>query len=737
MAQRLIDEIDDDGDDTAGAESGEFGAESHLLSEHSQGRPSLLRLFSGFSRGASAAHIRGPQQPKSPRGCPPTGGLPGPEPTAIAQAHKSSSLPEFGAASAAPEADEGLRSRFLDASAAPTLAGPALPSPLPPPALDGRPGLKATALAVTNAGEASRADASVRDPCLALFVGCEALRQRCNAAARACGGLSAGPTADFYAGHLLAALRALEPLARGVGVAVAYTVVRAASLPRPLARGDVVVWPTYSFWTPSDRCASAAWSAGSVLLQATFSEGAWALPRSSPRARPPEAVAEPGWAFDVTCVGGNAGGAQFATLRQRPARPLARVTPLEGPEAGGPLEAALQAACEAVDAREVRRAASLLEGALARALRSTPNEPLLPAARYVRCALQAAWPQVYSCPGAPEAEAQRELAGLSEAQRFAAAYGLERVAERCAASQTLRWLAGAWRLAALGQRAGGLQLVAAASASGHPLALHALGAASEPADPAAAVRLYREAADAGSAQALVALGRALKRGCGAPRDLCEAARRFSVAADLGSVAGACQLGACLREGEGVARDPFAAVRLLRLGVDQRDAHAQYLTALCLRAGEGGLPCDSAAAARLLRLAADAGHAGAQSSLGVMLATGDGVDRDPAEAARLFGLSAAAGNALAEFNLGLCYEAGDGVRRDAREASRLFESAALKGNAGAAFRAGLCYRDGAGVRKDRDTAEKYLRAAAELGHPGAEQALRALSPSAGRGKYSHL
>lgn len=65
------------------------------------------------------------------------------------------------------------------------------------------------------------------------------------------------------------------------------------------------------------------------------------------------------------------------------------------------------------------------------------------------------------------------------------------------------------------------------------------------------VRLYRQAADLGNADAAVALGQHYAQGLGVPKDLKEAARLFRVAAEKGSPAGQAQLGFAYENGEGV------------------------------------------------------------------------------------------------------------------------------------------------------------------------------------------
>ena len=88
--------------------------------------------------------------------------------------------------------------------------------------------------------------------------------------------------------------------------------------------------------------------------------------------------------------------------------------------------------------------------------------------------------------------------------------------------------------------------------------------------------------------------------------------------------------------------------------------------------------DDAEAVRLYRLAADQGFAAAQKNLGVMFASGRGVQKDNVEAVRLYRLAAAQGHVQAHWHLGGSLYVGQGAPRDKAEGIRLMRIAALHG-----------------------------------------------------------
>jgi uncharacterized protein len=158
-----------------------------------------------------------------------------------------------------------------------------------------------------------------------------------------------------------------------------------------------------------------------------------------------------------------------------------------------------------------------------------------------------------------------------------------------------------------------------------------------------------------------------------------------------------------------------------------------------------------------RRAADRGSTAAMVELGVLLATGSGVAKDPVQARTLFERAAQAGNprgvanlaalsesggtpsdpvkarallakaaqtnAEAQYQLGLMMADGSGGPQDDAGARALFEKAAAQDHAGALERMGAFAASGRGGPRDSSAAKAYYEKAAALGNENAKAALR--------------
>ncbi|MGO9008305.1 MAG: caspase family protein [Beijerinckiaceae bacterium] len=245
-----------------------------------------------------------------------------------------------------------------------------------------------------------------------------------------------------------------------------------------------------------------------------------------------------------------------------------------------------------------------------------------------------------------------------------------------------------------------------------------------------AVRLYRQAADAGNASAMNNLGTMYRDGRGVAPDETEAVRLFRKAADAGNAFAMNNLAAMYRDGRGVSLDEAEAVRLFRKAADAGNPYAMFELGVMYENGRG-VARDEAEALRRFRQAADAGSKLAMFALGVRYETGRGVVRDEAEAVRFFRRAAEAGNTLAMQKLGFMYENGLGVAKDEAEAVRFFRKAAEAGNARAMQKLGFMYENGLGVAKDEAEAVRFFRMAAEAGNVRAMHRL-AVMYATGRG-----
>jgi TPR repeat protein len=161
------------------------------------------------------------------------------------------------------------------------------------------------------------------------------------------------------------------------------------------------------------------------------------------------------------------------------------------------------------------------------------------------------------------------------------------------------------------------------------------------------VMLYRRAADANDARAMVSLGLLLETGDHAPRDLKAAYALYEKAADRGSADGALDLAVALIKGKGIDVDIPRALALLEKASDRGSARASYDLAALVASGVGGKP--PAEALALFRRAAAEGYPQAYRAAAVLLDEGLGVPKDPAAAAEdlLRAVATDAGEARAE------------------------------------------------------------------------------------------
>ncbi len=107
------------------------------------------------------------------------------------------------------------------------------------------------------------------------------------------------------------------------------------------------------------------------------------------------------------------------------------------------------------------------------------------------------------------------------------------------------------------------------------------------------------------------------------------------------------LGNLYHNGKGVSQDYAEALKWYRLSAAQGNADGQALLGTIFMYNKGGISQDYAEALKWYRLSAAQGNASGQLWLGFMYAKGFGVSQDYAEALRLLSLSAAQGDALAK------------------------------------------------------------------------------------------
>jgi TPR repeat protein len=125
------------------------------------------------------------------------------------------------------------------------------------------------------------------------------------------------------------------------------------------------------------------------------------------------------------------------------------------------------------------------------------------------------------------------------------------------------------------------------------------------------------------------------------KDYAAAVELFREAAEKGNAKAKFRLGLCYQEGKGVGKDEARAALLFKEAVpelckaaEQGDADAQILLGVCYQMGTG-VAQDMAEAVKWWRKAAEQGDDQAQYNLGVSYAEGIGVAKDKAEAVRWF------------------------------------------------------------------------------------------------------
>jgi TPR repeat protein len=116
-----------------------------------------------------------------------------------------------------------------------------------------------------------------------------------------------------------------------------------------------------------------------------------------------------------------------------------------------------------------------------------------------------------------------------------------------------------------------------------------------------------------------------------------------------------------------------------------------------------------------RKAADKGNSSAMVELGVLTATGAGVNKDPAEGCKLFERAAAAGNPRGATNLAAVSN-GASAPADPVQARAMLAKAAEENSAEAEFQLGVMLSEGTGGPKDDVAARRSFEKAAAQNHP---------------------
>lgn len=162
----------------------------------------------------------------------------------------------------------------------------------------------------------------------------------------------------------------------------------------------------------------------------------------------------------------------------------------------------------------------------------------------------------------------------------------------------------------------------------------------------------------------------------------EAAPQFTLAvvqaeAAKGHADAISTLGWMYELGKGVAEDDAKAASLYRTAIAQGDSFGQWRMGVMIDEGTAQGSYEEAVA--LFRQAAAQKSAGATASLGVMHATGRGVERDYEAAMRYYQAAARMGSAHGIEGIGVLYANGQGVERNMNEALAHWMVAAAAGD----------------------------------------------------------
>jgi TPR repeat protein len=235
-----------------------------------------------------------------------------------------------------------------------------------------------------------------------------------------------------------------------------------------------------------------------------------------------------------------------------------------------------------------------------------------------------------------------------------------------------------------------------------------------PRDPTESARWRARAASETRPETLIMLASLHAEGIGGTQDFAAAAKLLLEAAERGSVDALYNLGSLHRLGLGVPLNREVAAHYFRRAMQMGSSEAAFQLGL-LYSETDETQTQQAAAAAFAR-AAKAGHERARANLGLLVAEGVGVRRDPEKGLALLEEAARSGDLAARVALGLKLAAGIG-EPDLKRALEWLEPAAAAGDADAQAWMGDSHRLGLFKDVDYAAAEEWYRRAASQGHVG--------------------
>ncbi len=224
--------------------------------------------------------------------------------------------------------------------------------------------------------------------------------------------------------------------------------------------------------------------------------------------------------------------------------------------------------------------------------------------------------------------------------------------------------------------------------------------------------------------AYMLLGYAYLNGLGCETDTTLAVQYTRQAAEAGSTQAMMNLAAMYNSGVGMEIDSTKVLYWYERAVEHGSVTAMRRLANSYREGSG-VPKDPKRAAELYQMAADRGNLDAMCRLGLCYEEGEGVVLNSRKAFNLYNKAADGGSAWGMRLVAYCYAQGIYVKEDEEMAAKWFLRSAEAGDVQSCYIIGMFYKDGTGVKKNKKEAKRWLTLAAENGHPDAAEALKSL------------
>lgn len=238
-----------------------------------------------------------------------------------------------------------------------------------------------------------------------------------------------------------------------------------------------------------------------------------------------------------------------------------------------------------------------------------------------------------------------------------------------------------------------------------------------PVDRVQAAQWFQRAAEGGDPEARAIWGTMLAYGMDGVRADPPAAVRFlRQAAEAGDGPAAARLGFAYLRGHGVPASEGESVRWFRRGAEAGVAEGQLGYGEALLFGRGGLGRDEAQAVQWLRRAASAGLSDAQLIIGTLAANGRVPGTSREQGAASVRTLAERGEVAAQRLIAFLLLEGNGVRTNPAEARRWFEKAAATGDAGSQWQLCAGLLNGELGTRDPAASRRYCGMAATQGHP---------------------